>query len=97
MVQKYLEKLGKIKHKFQQVRKFQANGMEFCEDMLICIYLCEVVMFSHKFWKVLFNCLVGKLKNNWRRSAEQELQQIGLRWSQIEQQAQEIRWKVLTM
>ena len=29
----------------------------------------------------------GRPKNNWRRSAEQELRQIGLRWTQIERQA----------
>ena len=30
----------------------------------------------------------GRPKNNWRRSAEQELRQIGLQWTQIERQAQ---------
>ena len=29
----------------------------------------------------------GRPKNNWRRSAEQELQQIGLQWIQIDRQA----------
>ena len=31
------------------------------------------------------NC--GRLKNNWRRSAEQELRQIGPQWTQTERQA----------
>ena len=36
----------------------------------------------------------GRPKNNWRRSAEQELRQIGLRWAQIEHQAQDReQWK----
>ena len=36
----------------------------------------------------------GRPKNNWRRSAEQELRQIGLQWTQIEGQAQEReQWK----
>ena len=36
----------------------------------------------------------GGLANNWRRSAEQELQQISLRWTQIERQAQDKeQWK----
>ena len=36
----------------------------------------------------------GRPKNNWRRSAEQELRQIGLRWTQIERQAQDRElWK----
>ena len=36
----------------------------------------------------------GRPKNNWRRSAEQELRQIGLRWTQIEHQAQDReQWK----
>ena len=34
------------------------------------------------------------LTDNWRRSAEQELRQIGLRWTEIEQQAQgREQWK----
>ena len=33
---------------------------------------------------------MGGQKNNWRRSAEQEMRQIGLRWSQIERHAQDI-------
>lgn len=34
------------------------------------------------------------LTNNWRRSAKRELRQIGLRWTQIERQAQEReQWK----
>ena len=36
----------------------------------------------------------GRPKSSWRRSAEQELRQIGLRWTQIERQAQDReRWK----
>ena len=36
----------------------------------------------------------GRSKNNWRRSAEQELRQIGLRWIRIERQAQDReQWK----
>ena len=36
----------------------------------------------------------GRPRNNWRRSAEQELRQIGLRWTQIEHQAQDReQWK----
>ena len=31
----------------------------------------------------------SRLKNNWRRSTEQELWQMGLRWTQIEWQAQD--------
>ena len=38
--------------------------------------------------------VLTKKKNNWRRSAEQELRQIGLRWTQIEHQAQDRdQWK----
>ena len=40
------------------------------------------------FWNPL-GFVRGRPKNNWGRSAEQELRQIGLQWTQTEQQAQD--------
>ena len=37
----------------------------------------------------------GRPKNNWRRSAEQVLRQIGLQWIQIERKAQNRnQWRI---
>jgi len=40
------------------------------------------------FWNPHGKRIRGKPKNNWGRSAAQELRQIGLRWTQIEHQSQ---------